>query len=231
MSLVIAIAGQKGGVGKTTLSATISGIWMERGLKVLLVDADPQASARTWGDVSLEAGGSAPTIVAMGPGLHRPDQLPAMKDAFDVVVIDCPPANGAVQRAALMVADLVILPCSPSPVDLWALSSSVELVEEARIVRPDLKAVIVITKKAPRTAIGGQIRESLQESGLPILGTEIHNRVAYAEAMILGQSVTRYARGTKAADEAIALVEEIEQLMSLHAEPATEGKEAHAHAA
>jgi chromosome partitioning protein len=231
MALVIAVAGQKGGVGKTTLSATISAIWVERGLRVLLVDADPQASARTWGDVSMEAGGSAPTIVAMGQGLHRPDQLPAMKNAFDLVVIDCPPANGAVQRAALMVADLVLLPCSPSPVDLWALSSSVALVEEASIVRPDLKAVIVITKKAPRTAIGAQIRESLQESNLPILATEIHNRVAYAEAMILGQSVTRYARGSKAAEEAIALVDEIEQLMAVPSEGSSDSKQEAAHAA
>lgn len=217
MSLTIAVAGQKGGVGKTTLSTTVAAEWVKRGLRVLLVDADPQASARTWGDVSAEAGNSAPTIVAMGPGLHRPDQLPAMLDGFDVTIIDCPPANGQVQRAALMVADLVLLPCSPSPMDLWALATSVELVEEAQVVRPDLQAAVVITQKDARTALGSQIRESLAESGLPTLQTEIHSRVAYAEAMILGLGVTTYAARSKAAREARELVNEIEELIGMRA--------------
>ncbi len=215
MGITIAIAGQKGGVGKTTISATLATEWVARGSSVLLVDADPQASARTWGDVCAEAGHDGPTIVAMGPGLHRPDQLPAMKKGFDFVIIDCPPANGQVQRAALMVSDLVLLPCSPSPMDLWSLSRSIEMIEEAQIVRPELEAAVVITQKDARTALGDQIRKSLAETGLPILRTEIHNRIAYAEAMIIGMGVTTYAAKSKAAKEAKRLANEVEKLVGV----------------
>ncbi len=214
MGFTIAVAGQKGGVGKTTLSATISIECLARGRRVLLVDADPQGSARTWGDVGAENGVSGPAVVSMGPGLHRPDQLPALKDAFDIIVIDCPPANGAIQRAALMVADLVLLPCSPSPVDVWALSSSIEVVQEAQILRPELLAAIVITQKSARTALGDQIRKSLEDTELPVLKTEIHSRVAYAEALVFGMGVTTYAAKSKAAKEVKRLVDEIDELLA-----------------
>lgn len=208
---IIAFAGQKGGSGKTTTSISVASELFERGHKVLLVDADPQGSAQTWAAVAAELGHAAPVVVGMGAGLHRPDQLPSLAAAYDFVVVDCPPRHGEIQRAALMVADVAVLPCGPAAVDAWALGESVDLVEQARIIRPELRAAVLITRKIARTTIGEGAREVLAGSGLPLLETELGYRVAYQEAPAAGRGVTAYDRGA-AADEVRALVDEIIKL-------------------
>lgn len=210
--MVIAFAGQKGGVGKTTSAINAAAEWFARGRRVLLVDADPQATARTWADVAAEAARPAPTVVAMGPGLHRPDQLPAIARGYDVTVIDCPPRHGEIQRAALMVADLVVLPCGPSAVDAWALGTTLDLITEARAFRPGLPAVVLITRKVARTAIGAGAREALAASSLPVLNTELGYRVTYQEAPAAGLGVTAYQPDSAAAAEVRALADELEAL-------------------
>jgi chromosome partitioning protein len=220
-AMILTFAGQKGGAGKTTAAICTATEWLARGRKVLVVDADPQGSTRTWGEVAAEAGREAPTIVAMGAGLYRPDQLPALADQFDVVIIDCPPRHGEIQRAALMVADLAVLPCGPSALDVWALSDSLDLVNAARQLRPQLRAAVLITRKAPRTVLGAGVRSALAEVGLPVLAAELCLRVTYPEALAAGQGVTTYAKRTPAAAEVRALVSELEGLFAKE-------KEAHA---
>ena len=148
----------------------------------------------------------------MGAGLHRPDQAPALARRFDVTVIDCPPRHGEVQRAALAVVDLALIPCGPGPADLWALAETLELVAKAQEVRPELKAAIVVTRRR-RTALGANARPALEESGLPVLVAELGLRSGYEEALAAGQGVTTYAGASVAADEVRALVDEIEALV------------------
>ena len=69
-------------------------------------------------------------------------------------ISDCPPRHGDIQRSALMVADMAILPCGPSSADAWALAASIDLINEARTLRPELEVRIVITRKQVRTALG-----------------------------------------------------------------------------
>lgn len=210
--MILATIGQKGGTGKTTVCVNVAAELMRRGRAVCVIDADPQGSARTWGDVATEAGRPAPTIVAMGAGLHRPDQAPALAKRFDVTVIDCPPRHGEVQRAALAVVDLALIPCGPGPADLWALAETLELVAKAQEMRPELKAAIVVTRRR-RTALGANARPALEESGLPVLEAELGLRSGYEEALAAGQGVTAYAGASVAADEVRALVDEIEALV------------------
>jgi len=212
MSTIIALAGQKGGSGKTTTALTIAAEWHARRRRVLLVDADPQGSTRTWGDLAAEGGHAAPTIVAMGAGLHRPDQLPALAKSYDFVVIDCPPRHGTVLRSALMVADLALLPCGPSAVDAWALGETLDLIAEARSLRPELQAAVVLTRKIARTVLGDGARVALAECGLPILRAELGYRVAYQEAPAAGLGVTAYEPGGAAAEESRRLVDELESM-------------------
>jgi len=211
---VIACAGQKGGGGKTTTSISLASEWHARKRRVLLVDADPQGSALTWANVGAEAHVSLPTVIAMGAGLHRPDQLPALAQNYDVTVIDCPPRHGEIQRAALMVADLVLLPCGPSTLDAWALAATVDLINEARTLRSDLAAAVLITKKNGRTTIGQTAREVMMSSGLRVLDTELGYRVTYQEAPAAGLGPTTYAPTSPAAVEIRRLVDEIELLLN-----------------
>lgn len=207
--VILAFAGQKGGSGKTTVATSIAAEGVSRGLSVLLVDADPQQTASTWGAVAAEAGLSAPTVVAMGATMHKPGQLPKIAGQYDLVCIDCPPRHNDVQRSALMVADFAVLPCGPSAADAWALSASVELVTEARTVKSDLQAAVLITRKIARTALAKGARDVLTECGLPVLRTELGYRTAYQEAMAAGMGVTKYAASTLAAEEIRALFEEL----------------------
>ena len=207
--MIIALTGQKGGVGKSTLAVCIAAELLVRRHKVLLVDADPQGTVRTWGEVAAEAGQALPSIVSMGATMHRPDQLPAVRLGYDDVVIDCPPRHGDIQRSALMVADVAVLPCGPSSADAWALAASIDLVNEARALRPELAVRIVITRKQGRTALGRSAREELAKSGIELLKTEVGYRVAFAESLGAGQGVTTYAPRDVAAEETRALVSEL----------------------
>lgn len=209
--MIIAIAGQKGGVGKTTAAISLATEWHDRGRRVLLVDADPQGSTRTWADVAAERGEGIPHVVSMGLNLHK--QLPQIAADYDIVLIDCPPRLSKVQRAAIITSDLVLLPCGPSPVDVWALGATLELVEEARSFRPDLPAAILVTRKQPRTSLGKHIREPLNGHGLPVLRAELSLRVAYAEALLNGSGPSRYAARTAAAKEVAKLADELELFM------------------
>ena len=219
--MIIALAGQKGGGGKTTTAIALACEWLARGRRVLLVDADPQGSTTTFASVASEVGAKAPTIVAMGSGLHRPEQLPSLAKDFDVVVIDCPPRHGDIMRSALVVSDLVVLPCGPSAVDAWALGASIDVINEAKVLRPDLNAVVLVTKKIARTTIGAGARDVLTSSGLPVLKTELFWRVHYQEAPAAGLGPTTYAPASPAADEIRALATEVEGLAAamVHAQP------------
>lgn len=207
--MIVALTGQKGGVGKSTLAICIASELLARRRKVLLVDADPQGTARTWSEVASDAGEPLPSVVAMGSTMHRPEQLPTVRKGYHDVVIDCPPRHGDIQRSALMVADMAILPCGPSSADAWALGASIDLVNEARALRPELEVRILITRKQGRTALGRSAREELAKSGIDLLKTEVGYRVAFAEALGAGQGVTAYAPRDVAADEVRAVVGEL----------------------
>lgn len=207
--MILALCGQKGGSGKSTAALAIACELQERGERVLLVDGDPQGSARAFGQVAAEFGYEAPTIVGMGADLHRPHQLPALAGDFAHVVLDTPPRLAEVQRAALMVAELAVLPCGPSGLDAWSLGESLELVRAAQNVHPALVACVLLARKVSGTVLARGAREALAECGLPILKGELGFRIAFQEAPAAGLGVTRYAPTSEAAGEVRALVDEL----------------------
>jgi chromosome partitioning protein len=206
---VLVIGGQKGGSGKTTASVAVAVEMVRRGLRVVLVDADPQRSASTWAELAAETGNPSPTVIAMGATMHRPDQLPALAAAYDIAVIDLPPRLDAVQRSALMAADVVVLPVGPSPTETWAVSASLALVEEARIVRPELRPVLMLTRVPTGQRLAASARVALAEAGAPLMATELGQRAAYPASLAAGTGPTVYAPRDRAAVEVRALVDEL----------------------
>ncbi len=207
--MIVAFAGQKGGVGKSTTAVCLAVAALERGSRVLLVDADPQGTVRTWGEVAAERKRPAPTVVAMGASMHKQGQLMALAAGYDMTFIDCPPRHGEVQRSALMVADVVVLPCGASAADAWALATSLEVVREARAMRDELLACVLITRKQGRTAIGKAARKVLESTGLPVLTTELGSRIAYQEELAGGQGITSYAARDAGTREIYDLLDEL----------------------
>jgi chromosome partitioning protein len=210
--MIVALTGQKGGVGKSTTAVCLAVAALERGQRVLLVDADPQGTTRTWGDVASERGRPVPTIVAMGAQMHKPGQLRDIAKGYDLTLIDCPPRHGEVHRAALMVADIAVLPCGPSAADAWAITASLETLNEARALREELLACVLITRKQGRTALGKGARTALEASGLPVLTSEIGYRIAFQEAIASGQGITSYATRDAGTTETFNLLDELEKM-------------------
>jgi chromosome partitioning protein len=202
----ISIQNQKGGVGKTTLAIHISHALALKGAEVLLVDADPQGSARDWA----AARSDKPPFSVIGldrPTLHR-DLAPLAKD-YDHVVIDGPPRVSELARSAIIAADLVVVPIQPSPYDVWAADEVIKLIREASVFKETLKSVFVINRRIVNTAIGRDVGDALAEYLIPVLKTVVSQRVSFAESAAAGGTVLDTDPNGAAAKEILALTEEI----------------------
>jgi chromosome partitioning protein len=211
----IALVSQKGGVSKSTLAVSLAWEFHERGKRVLLVDADPQATCRDALARAEQRGRHGPTVVGMGAELYRKEQLPRLAQGFDHVILDTPGRVGDVQRAALLVADVALVPVSPSGPDAWALEQTLQAIEEARKGVSSLKAALIITRQIPRSTIAAQARAALEDLGrsfgVPVFRAGTHNRTAWAEASTEGMGVAQHAPRSVAAEELRAVVLELEQ--------------------
>ena len=117
MAVVITVAQQKGGTGKTTLAANIAAA-LAADRRVAILDIDPQKSSARW--IGLR-GARAPSLTSSDlSGWRLAAELDRLRDTHDVVVIDTPPRIDTDARIAIREASLVLVPVQPSPPDLWA---------------------------------------------------------------------------------------------------------------
>ncbi|NEQ29395.1 MAG: AAA family ATPase [Leptolyngbya sp. SIO4C5] len=207
--MIISVQNQKGGVGKTTLAVHISHALATKGALVLLVDADPQGSARDWA----AAREDKPPFSVVGldrPTIHR--DLPEMAKNYDHVVIDGPPRVSELARSAIAAADLVLIPVQPSPYDVWAAQEVIDLFREASVFKEKLKSVFAINRKIVNTAIGRDVVEALSGFDIPVLRSQVCQRVPFAESAATGQTVLETDPKGQAAKEIMALADELLEL-------------------
>ncbi len=188
---IIAVVNQKGGAGKTTLSMHVAATLAQRGLRVMLVDADPQGTATRWAAAATqETPFPIPVcgLAAAGRMLHREVQKYIQDYAY--VVIDCPPALDALTpQSALLVADLALVPLIPSPLDVWAATGVTILIDNARTVNSTLRALLVLNQCQPRQILAQEVREQLDAFQIPLARAYLGDRVVYRQAPLLGTTV------------------------------------------
>lgn len=204
--MIVSFLNQKGGVGKTTLAVHLSMALALRGQRVLLVDADPQGSALDW-SASRQAEPRFAVIGLPTKNLHR--EVQAHVPNYDVIVIDGPPRVNELARAAIMAADIVIVPVQPSPYDVWAAKEITDLLTEATAFKPNQKSAFVINRKIVNTAIGRDVAEALSDYPYPVLANAISQRVAFAESAAQGSTVLELDPKSSATQEMNALTDEI----------------------
>lgn len=221
--MIISFLNQKGGVGKTTLSVNVAGYLAQQGHRVLLIDADKQGSASTWASLREDAPFQ---VVSMARANMARDALKLAQD-YTHTVIDGPPHAEEVARSCIVASDFVALPIEPSGLSTWASDLTVRQVTEAQEFKPTLKCGFVVSRKIGKTVIGRDIRNMAAEAGLPILSSEIEQRVAFAEGMTMGQTIFEWAPGSNAAHEIEHLTKEIERYVEEDVFSGSEAKAAH----
>ena len=219
--MIISFLNQKGGVGKTTLSVNVAGCLARQGHRILLIDADKQGSATTWASLREDAPFQ---VVSMARANMARDALKLSYD-YDHTVIDGPPHAEEIARSCIAASDFVALPIEPSGLSTWASDLTVRQVTEALEFKPYIKCGFVVSRKIGKTVIGRDIRNMAAEAGLPILESEIEQRVAFAEGMTMGQTIFELAGDSHAAREIEQLTKEIERYVE---EDVLNGSEAEA---
>ena len=207
---VIALVGNKGGAGKTTLSINLAA-GLAKKASVVVVDADPQGSAIQW-NVFTGASMPVPVLEARDDkGDELSKQLVELSQQYEYVVVDCPPSVHAPQTTRVLeTCDLALIPGQPSPVDLWATVHTEKAVQHARESNTDLRAVLVINQLEPRTTLSRLVRDALSEIGLPVANTALHRRAIFRNSALEGKNVFEMgSRGLQAAGEIDELIHEV----------------------
>ena len=214
---IIAIANQKGGCGKTTITMQLSGALSRNKFKILVVDADPQGTATRW---AANADDSTPFIAhiaglsAAGIKVHK--EIKKYVGYYDFILIDCPPSVDSVTpHSALMVSDLVLIPMIPSPADLWAAVGIQQLIEQVQVINEELQARIIPNMCQPNINLTQDVLEVLNNFGIETFNTYLSLRTAYRQSAVLGKTVYDIKGADKAISEIESLKNEVLNLLTI----------------
>ena len=194
----IAVAGAKGGVGKTTLAVHLAVAAVQQGRDVVLLDADPQLSAVRWSE---RRSSSEPVVLGRAVSQLAAEMERIAGFGADVAIVDTPPrawvgADNAALVAAKL-ADVVLVPCRLSILDIESTAVSVQRLQAATAA----PVVVVLNGCAHRGREADEAAEALGGLGAQVCPARIGQRVAFARSLLDGRAAQEVEPGGKAADD------------------------------
>jgi chromosome partitioning protein len=192
-AMIIVVANSKGGVGKSTIAVHLAAWLHDQGHDVTLADCDAQHSSSDW---LREAAPEVKAVVLASPDQIL-DELPQIARNTDFVVADGPGSNTETSRALLLRADLAIVPCKASMLEVRALKQATSALRHARDIRRGRpKAVIVLSMVGKNYRLTHDMRDAAAGLRLPVAKTALTLKQVYADAP--GQGVVVWELGARA---------------------------------
>lgn len=209
-SAVVTVAQQKGGAGKTTLVNQLATALRGLGRSVALVDIDPQGSLTGWMRLREHRQQQAPELrFSMIGGWRLGVELDRLKREAELILVDTPPHTEADAKTAIRSADLVLVPCQPSSLDIWASKATLD-----HAVKERRKVAMVLNRVPPRGRAIDEARAALADLGAMALEHQIGNRQAFVASVAQGLGVVESEPRSAAADEVRALAQDVAQRLS-----------------
>lgn len=205
---IITVATMKGGSGKSTLASCLAVHWHLTGRRPTLIDADPQRSIMRLAARERGLGG----VSVIEDATEDASKTARRLAAGGLVIIDTPGFRSRTTLDCLAAADFLLVPVKPSPFDVDRMLDTLSiLTERADGRRPLFRCLLTQTTRD--SVIARHIRAELAEAGLPVLRSEITNRVAYPEATLWGATPSLISWKGPAAREIAAVADEVDMVL------------------
>lgn len=209
VNTIFTVATMKGGSGKSTVASCLAVHWHLRGRHPTLVDADPQRSIMRLVSRERALGGVAVVEDATDEAANTARRIAA---SSGLVIVDTPGFRSKTTLDCLAAADFVLVPVKPSPFDVDRMLDTLGILTScAGARRPQVRCVL--TQTVRDSVIARHIRAELASAGLPVLNSEMVNRVAYPEAMLWGATPSLISWKGPAAREVAAIADEVDMVL------------------